>query len=251
MRPTVLAGLLSAARHNLNQGTRDVCLYELGRVFRASENRDLPKEREVLGLIATGGIREADKAAASRDFDFYDLKGALETAREALNLPAFVYAAADVKHLRAGQAAAVSLNGERIGSLGRLSDAAAGTYKFRQPVFVAEIDLTALLEIEETPVRYSPLPRFPSIVRDVSLLVDRRVTLAELLRAATDQNVENCAGAMFVGVYEGEGIPEGKRSVTLRFEYRAADRTLRDEEVDELHWPLVKALQQQFAAEVR
>jgi phenylalanyl-tRNA synthetase beta chain len=100
-------------------------------------------------------------------------------------------------------------------------------------------------------VLYSPLPRFPSIVRDVSLLVDRKVTVAELLRAVADQRVENSAGANLVGTYEGEGIPEDKRSVTLRFEYRADDRTLRDEEVDEIHWPLVRTLQEKFAAEIR
>ncbi|HYR75866.1 MAG TPA: phenylalanine--tRNA ligase subunit beta [Pyrinomonadaceae bacterium] len=251
MRPTLLPGLLNAVRHNLNQGTRDVSLFELGRVFRAGKPGELPDEREALTLAATGGVLEADKAGASRDFDFYDLKGALDTAREALKLPALDYHAAEVKHLRAGQSAAVSINGIRVGSIGRLAEAAAGIHKFRQPVFVAEIDLTALLEIKELPVLYARLPRFPSVVRDVSLLVDRQVTVAELILAANIQKVENCVGVMFVGVYEGEGIPEGKRSVTLSFEYRASDRTLRDEEVDELHWPLVKGLQEKFAAEVR
>jgi len=251
MRPSLLPGLLNAVRHNLNQGTRDVSLFELGRAFRAGKKGELPVEREVLTLAATGGVLEADKAGAPRDFDFYDLKGALDSAREALKLPGLDYHAAEVKHLRAGQSAAVSINGTRIGSIGRLAEAAAGIHKFRQPVFVAEIDLTALLEIKELPVLYARLPRFPSIVRDVSLLVDRKVTVAELILAANVQKVENCVGVMFVGVYEGEGIPEGKRSVTLRFEYRASDRTLRDEEVDELHWPLVKGLQEKFAAEVR
>jgi len=251
MRPTLLPGLLDAVRHNLNQGTRDVCLFELGRVFRAGENGTLPEERETLALAATGGVLQADKAAAARDFDFADLKGALETAREALQLPALDYHAADARHLRSGLAAAVSLNGTRVGWMGQLAEATAATYKFRQPVFVAEVDLTSLLETKELPVLYSPLPRFPSIVRDVSLLVDRKVTVADLLSTAREQKVEHCIGAMFVGVYEGEGIPEGKRSITLRLEYRAADRTLRDEDVDEVHWPLVKALQEKFAAEVR
>jgi phenylalanyl-tRNA synthetase beta chain len=251
MRPTLLPGLLDAVRHNLNQGTRDVCLFELGRVFRAGEKGKLPEERETLAVAATGGVLDADKAAASREFDFYDLKGALDTARDALKLPPLNYHAADPRHLRAGQAAAVSINDIRVGWIGRLAEATAAVYKFRQSVFVAEIDLTSLLEIEELPVLYAPLPRFPSIVRDVSFLVDRKVTVAELIRAANDQEVAHCAGAMFVGVYEGEGIPDGKRSVTLRLEYRAADRTLRDEDVDALHWPLVKALQEKFSAEVR
>jgi phenylalanyl-tRNA synthetase beta chain len=135
--------------------------------------------------------------------------------------------------------------------MGRLADSLAAAYKFRQPVFVAEVDLTTLLEIEELPVFYSPLPRFPSIVRDVSLLVDRKVTVAELLRAARDAKAVNFVDAHFVGTYEGGGIPDSQRSVTLRFEYRADDRTLRDEEVDEIHWPLVETLKAEFAAEVR
>lgn len=251
MRPTLLPGLLSAVRHNLNQGTRDISLFELGRVFRARGGGDLPDERECLALAATGGIVEADKAATPRDFEFYDLKGALDAAIEALKSPSLDYEGGRAKHLRVGQTASININRNRVGSIGRLAESVATEYKFKQPVFVAEIDLTALLEIEEKPVLYSPLPRFPSIVRDVSLLVDRKITVAELLRAANDQSSESRVGAKFVGTYEGEGIPEGKRSVTVRFEYRAADRTLRDEEVDDLHWPLVKGLQEKFGAEVR
>jgi phenylalanyl-tRNA synthetase beta chain len=251
MRPTLLPGLLSAVRHNLNQGTREISLFELGRVFRARGGGDLPDERECLTLAATGGIVEADKAAPVRDFDFYDLKGALDAAVEMLRLPSLAYEATPVRHLRVGQTAAIGINGNRVGSIGRLAESVATEYKFKQPVFVAEIDLAALLEIPETPVLYSPLPRFPSIVRDVSLLLDRKITVSELLRAAKNQSSESCAGAKFVGTYEGEGIPEGKRSVTMRFEYRAGDRTLRDEEVDELHWPLVEALKKEFDAEVR
>ncbi len=251
MRPTLLPGILSAVRHNLNQGTRDISLFELGRVFRGRAPGELPAERECLALAATGGIMETGKAAPARDFDFYDLKGALDAAVEALKLPSLDYEAAPVKHLRAGQTAAISINGSRVGSIGRLAESVAAEYKFKQTVFVAEIDLTALLEIPETAVLYSPLPRFPAIVRDVSLLLDRKVTIAELLRAAKDQSGESCAGAKFVGTYEGEGIAEGKRSVTVRFEYRRPDRTLRDEEVDELHWPLVEALKEKFGAKVR
>jgi phenylalanyl-tRNA synthetase beta chain len=251
MRPTLLPGLLSAVRHNLNQGTRDVSLFELGRVFRAHDQGELPDEREALALAATGGVIEAGRAAASRERDFFDVKGALEAARAAMNLPPLDHEAARVKHLRAGQTAEISIKGAHVGTIGRLAESVAAEYKFRQPVFVAEIDLSSLLEIEEIPVLYKPLPRFPSIVRDVSLLVDRKVTVADLLRAANAQQVENCLGAMFVGTYEGEGIPAGKRSITIRLEYRADDRTLRDEEVDEIHWPLVKGLQEEFAAEVR
>lgn len=251
MRQTLLPGLLNSIRHNLNHGIRDVCVFETGRVFAVSEPGQLPREREALGLTGTGGAMEANRAEAERELDFFDLKGALESAVEAMNLPPLDSEMAPVKHLRPGQSAAISINGKRVGSIGRLAEKLSGAYKFRQPVFAAEVDLTALLEIKELPVLYSPLPRFPSIVRDVSLLVDRKLTVAALLRAAQEQRALHCTGAKFIGAYEGAGIPDKKRSVTLRMEYRADDRTLRDEEVDAIHWALVKALQEQFAAEVR
>jgi len=149
----------------------------------------------------------ANRAQAERGLDFFDLKGALESAVEAMNLPPLDFEMAEVKHLRPGQSAAINIKGRQVGSMGRLAEPLAGAYKFRQPIFLAEVDLTVLLETEPLPVFYSPLPRFPSIVRDVSLLVDRQVTVAELLRAARDARAEDFIGAHFVGTYEGEGIP--------------------------------------------
>jgi phenylalanyl-tRNA synthetase beta chain len=252
MRQTLLPGLLNAVRHNLNHGMRDICLFETGRVFTASSAEShLPDEREALALVATGGIVEADRAQATRDLDFFDVKGALESAIEAMNLPQANFEAASVKHLRPGQSAAIRANGTLVGAIGRLAEAVSANYKFRQTVFVAELDLTTLLEMDEQPVLYSALPRFPSIVRDVSLLVNREVSVGELIAAATQQRGPHFIAANFAGTYEGEGIPDNKRSITLRFEYRAPDRTLRDEEIDEVHWSIVKALQEKFSAEVR
>src|ERR1041384_2337264 len=251
MRPTLLPGLLKSIRHNLNQGTRDICLFEAGRVFGGSGGGELPREREGLALAITGGRLEGNRAQPVRELDFFDLKGALEAAIGAMNLPPVTFASSTVKHLRPGQSAAIHLDGNRIGSIGRLAESVAGDYKFRQPVFIAELDLTSLLEHPEQPVLYSRLPRFPSAVRDVSLLVDRAVTVAELSKAAMDQSVPHLVGVTFVGTYEGEGIPDNKRSVTLRFEYRADDHTLRDEEVDQGHLPFVAFCAITFGAEIR
>jgi phenylalanyl-tRNA synthetase beta chain len=251
MRQSLLPGLLNCIRHNVNHGTRDVCLFELGRVFAVAERGQLPREREALALVATGGWLLADCAEGARERDFFDLKGALEAGIAAMNLPQLEFEAAEVRHLRPGQSAQVKLNGSRVGSIGRLAQTLADSFKFRQPVFLAEVDLSALLEIEELPVLYSPLPRYPSIQRDVSLLVDRKVTFAELLQAVSSRKPSHFVGASLVGTYEGKGIPAHKHSITLRFDYRANDRTLRDEDVEELHWPLVRSLEEQFKAEVR
>jgi len=251
MRPTLLPGLLESVRHNLNHGIRDVRLFEIGRVFASFKTGELPLEREALALIATGGATEEGHAEATREIDFYELKGALEAAIDATKLGPLSFSEGKIKHLREGQSARIALqDGTAIGSIGRLAESIASSYKFRQPVYVAEIDLTALLDSEQRPRQYTPLPRYPSVVRDVTLLVSRDVGFAELLRAIDAERVIDYSGAMLVGVYEGQNIPADKRSVTLRIEYRSDERTLRDEEVEERHRSLLDSLLKTFNAEL-
>jgi phenylalanyl-tRNA synthetase beta chain len=253
MRPTLLVGLLESVRHNFNHGTRDVRLFEMGRVFAANAGAGgQPREIETCALVATGVATEEGHAGASRELDFYDLKGALEAATDAMLVGSLEFAAATTtKHLREGQAAQILLAGRAVGTLGRLADEVAAAYKFKQAVYVAEVDFAALLAASESSVRYAPLARFPSVMRDVSLVADRRVTFAELRRAVVELNLEQVRRVMLVYVYEGERVAEGQRSVTLRLEYRADDRTLRDEEVDESHSRIVGTLEEKFGAQLK
>lgn len=251
MRPSLLPGLLEVLRHNLNQGTRDVRLFEIGRVFGPSQDDGLPTETENLGLLASGGDIQAGRAQAERELDFYDLKGALETAVEAMNLPPLVFAAAEVAYLRRGQSATVSLaDGTVVGNLGVLSESIAAEFKFRQRVFVSEVNLSLLFASGQQEVRYRPLPRYPFVVRDVTLLVDRATSFSELVQAIESENVPDYESVRLVGTYEGKNIPEDKRSVTLRVEYRSDERTLRDEEVEIRHRGLIDWLLQKFSAEL-
>lgn len=252
MRPTLLPGLLSSLRHNLNHGIRDVRLFEIGRIFSRSGRRELPLEPLALALVATGGALEEDKAQAERELDFFDLKGALETAVDWMNLSPLNFTKGSVRHLREGQTAWINLaDGTEIGSIGRLAEHVATSYKFRQPVYVLELDLSALLSGPAKVIQYSPLPRYPSVMRDISLLVDRNVALQEIFRAVSDQNVTECRSVKLVGTFEGGNIPSSKRSVTLRLEYRSDERTLRDEEVEECHSRLTSSLLDTFDAEQR
>ncbi len=251
MRPTLVPGLLDSVRRNFNHGEKDVRLFEIGRIFANQTPGELPQEREALALVATGAAAEENRAQASRELDFYDLKGALEAAADAMKLGPLHFEKANIKHLREGQAAAVTVgDGSIIGSAGRLSEDIAAPYKFRQPIYLAELDLSALLASEERLTLYRPLARYPSVVRDVTLLVERLVTLADLLQCVVDQKIESCRDAKLVGVYQGPNIPDGKRSITLRLEYRSDERTLRDDEVEELHRHIVDVLAQKFNAEL-
>jgi phenylalanyl-tRNA synthetase beta chain len=252
MRSTLLPGLLNSVRHNFNHGIRDVRLFEIGRIFSVFQPKELPEETLALALVATGGAVDENRAQAERELDFFDLKGALEAAVDWMNLSPLTFTSASARHLRAGQTAVVKLgDSKEIGTMGRLAENVAASYKFRQPVYVLELDLGALLNGPVKAIQYSPLPRYPSVMRDISLLVDRKVTLADIFATVNNRHVNDCRSATLVGTFEGGNIPPSKRSVTLRLEYRSDERTLRDEEVEEYHSRLTAALLDTFAAEQR
>lgn len=250
MRPSLIPGLLSSLRHNLNHGERDVRLFEIGRIFVAGGAGELPVERESLAFVASGGAVEEGRAQSDREVDFYDVKGALEAGVAAMQRGPLEFSSSSVKHLREGQTAAIKINGTVVGSIGRLAESAAAVYKFRQAVYVGELDLTTLLASETSPVLYQPLARYPSVVRDVTLLLKREIGFADLQQAVTAANLPQCREAQLVGVYEGPTIPEDRRAITLRFEYRSDERTLRDDEVEELHRRVVDLLAQKFDAQL-
>ena len=245
MRPTLLPGLVESARVNFNQQNKDLRLFEVGRVFASHLSEDnLPTERELLSLLITGKEIFEERALPGRDLDFYDAKGAVESALESAGITSAEFEAAEVKHLRPGQSADISINGHPIGTVGRLNEEIAANYKFRQPVYVAEIDLQTVLAEPRSPVPYAALPRFPSIVRDVSFTVRRDITFGMVRDTIKAQSVELCRGVEFVDVYEGKGIAANERSLTIRLEYRSDTGTLVDDDVEQVHARLLKAVEE-------
>jgi phenylalanyl-tRNA synthetase beta chain len=251
MRPTLLPGLLDAIRTNLNFGERNVRLFEIGKIFAGRGGiGELPTEKEAFAVVLTGGEIQAGKAEPARELDFYDAKGAIEAAVSAMHLPQLQFRAAKAKHLRDGQAAEILFENESIGKIGRLADAVAQEYKFRQPVFVAELDLQKLLKSTPEPILYQPLSRFPAMSRDVSLLVKRSVSFGEIRQFVESLNVEFWRAIEFVDVYEGKGVADDERSLTVRFEFRADDRTLREEEAETAQTQILRAIDSDFKFEI-
>ncbi|HEY0051461.1 MAG TPA: phenylalanine--tRNA ligase subunit beta [Pyrinomonadaceae bacterium] len=252
MRPSLLSGLLDAVRTNFNHQQKNVRLFELGKVFAATANEDsLPKEQELFALVLSGSETLENKAMPVREFDFYDAKGALETAIEAINLPALEFAAKDVRHLRRGQSAEIRAAGRAVGTIGRLNEEIAAAYKFRQPVFVAEIDLQTLLQAKQKDVLYRPLSVYPSIQRDVSVLVKRGVSFAEIKQTVEAQGFELLRKVEFVDVYEGKGMADDERSITIRLEYRSDERTLTEPEAEAVHAQILQTLERDLDAKQR
>jgi len=251
MRHTILPGLLDAVRLNFNHQRRDVKLFEIGKAFAAIGDGELPEERELFAFVMTGGEISEARAMTTREVDFYDAKGTVEAALNAVGITDAIFAADDAKHLRRGQTAKIMVAGRDIGYVGRICDDIAADYKFKQPVYVGEFDLGEVLSGSTPPVVYRPLPKFPGIIRDVSLIAGRDLDYSSIKSAVTDQNVELCRTVTFVDVYEGKGMAEGERSITIRLEYGSDERTLVDSEIDAIHLQIVSEIERRTGAKPR
>ncbi len=255
MRTNLLGGLLGALERNFNQGTRNVRLFEFGKCF-AHADAERPVETEKLALVVTGTRNADDWQAAVARVDFYDVKGAVETLAERLALKGLLFEpATDSSYLHPGRAALISAsfdgNWHVVGRVGQLHPRIAGSYKFKQPVFVAELDFGALLSSERAEARYRPLPKFPQVLRDVALLIDTSVNYATLEAAIHALQIPELTSVRLFDLYAGKELPAGKHSLALSLCYRAADRTLTDEEVNAAHELVVQRLKEAFGAEIR
>ena len=196
----------------------------------------------MLSVVLTGGNSYKGRAMPDRQLDFYDLKGAVEGVLGSLGAATPNFRSSDVVHLRPGQSASILIDEETVGYLGRLSDDIAVGYKFKQPVYVAEIDLDRVLASPTSNAIYKPLAKYPSVVRDVSFVVKRDVALDSIMAAIRNEPSFSIGQAKFVDIFEGRGLADDERSLTVRFEYRHDERTLTEDEVEKVHQTLLDTL---------
>jgi phenylalanyl-tRNA synthetase beta chain len=250
MRASLMTGLLDAVQHNFNQGTRDVKLFEIGRVFESAGLDERPREREVLGIAMTGSVLP-DDWRGSKQVELYDLKGVVEVVMSALNISGFTIHRARVEYLHPGQSAVLARDGEEIARFGRLHPRVASLYKFRQPVFIGELEFEQLLALPADRVRYSALTRFPAASRDVSALVPDTVMWGDIEMAVRDLGILEIASVRVFDMYKGKEMAEGFHSLAFRVIYRGQGRTLTDEEVAGMHDRVRALLEERFGAQLR
>ena len=250
MRASLTTGLLDAVQHNFNQGTRDVKLFEIGRVFDAVGVDERPSEREVLGMAMTGSVFP-DDWRGSKQLEVYDLKGAIEVVMSTLNISGFTIHRARVEYLHPGQSAVLALDGEEIVRFGRLHPRVASLYKFRQPVFIGELEFEKLLALPADRVRYSALARFPAASRDVSALVPDTVMWGDIEKAVRDLGILEIVSVRVFDMYKSKEMPEGFHSLAFRVIYRGEGRTLTDEELAGMHERVRVLLKDRFGAQLR
>ncbi|HEX5474340.1 MAG TPA: phenylalanine--tRNA ligase subunit beta [Vicinamibacterales bacterium] len=247
LRPSLLPGLLEACAWNRRREQRDVRLFEAGARFTPAG------ERRAVGIVWCGAAGGTHWSTPARPVDFYDVKGIVEVLCGALGVPVTTEAATSPAFVD-GRTAEVTADGARVGVIGQIDPAVADARGFPsgEPLFAAEIDLDAVAaRAPADTLRAEPLPRFPSIARDLSILVDD-----SLPAAAVRGTIRSAAPATLVHVvefdrYRGKGIPEGRVSLSLRLTFRSPERTLTDAEADEAMHAIVAALAARHSAERR
>ncbi len=251
LRPSLLPGLLDALRHNVSRKNGDVALFEIGRVFTQTDGKI--KEERRLAIALTGQRSGTFWSGPDRDakFDVYDLKGILEDFLEEFGLRGQSY----VRKPEAGslflEAAAVQLGKQPFGEFGQLSPLLAKRYDLRDATLLAELNLDLLLARRNPSRSFKSLPAFPSIRRDVAMLVPEITTHEAVLSAAKQAKPQNLESVELFDVFRGKNIPAGQKSMAYAFTYRNVEKTLTDVEVNAAHDKLVEQFKQALQATVR
>jgi phenylalanyl-tRNA synthetase beta chain len=251
MRTTLLPSLLDAVRRNLAHGNRDLRLFEVGKVFFSNGPDRLPDEYEWAGGLWTGLRAEAGWHTPDEPCDFFDLKGALEALLNGLGVAGVRFtapAAADCGALRPGHAAILLLDGAEIGRIGEVRPEARDAFDLAQPVFVFELNLEAIADRTSDLPRAAPLPRFPAVFRDVTLVLDRAAEAADVVARVRESGEPLVEDAWLFDVYAGEKVPDGRKSLSLRIVYRSPGETLTDERVSPVHERISAMLLEAFNA---
>ena len=241
MRTTALPSMLDILARNYAYHNKSVKLYEQAKIYIPTEGEVLPKEPKIL-VFGTYGAGET----------FFSLKGEVEALIYNLGVDKAVYTAdSSNPSYHPGRCAAVSINGQMIGHIGQIHPVVAKNYGIDAEVYCAELNMETLYEARLPEATYVPLPKYPSVSRDLAIVCDEAITVAEsetVIRAAAGKLLRNIR---LFDIYRGVGIPEGKKSMAFSLELRADDRTLTDTDSDSVIKNVLDALQKEIGAILR
>ncbi|MHB1017711.1 MAG: phenylalanine--tRNA ligase subunit beta [Coriobacteriia bacterium] len=260
MRWTLLPSLLRALSHNQRRGIPDVHLYEMGTSFITADGRKQPKERLMVAGVLAGCWTRPGWNDPAPSLGFFDAKGVLERVFESLHVERWSVRVAERPWLQRGRTAEVIVGGDVVGWLGEVGTDVLDAFDANGPVASFELSVPALVKAASRTSRsFSEIPRFPAVVLDLALVVPEDVTadrVTAALRSAGGQLLES---VRLFDVYRDKAstpederrLPEGKKSLAFSLAYRAADRTLSDDDVRPVYEKLIRKVSGAVGAEIR
>ena len=241
MRTTALPSMLDILARNSAYHNKTAKLYELAKIYLPTEEQVLPEEPKILVLGTYG-----DNAS------FFSVKGELEAILSGLNLPKAAYEAVTSNpSYHPGRCAGVSINGTCVGYIGQIHPLVAKNYKIDSDVYCAEINMDMLFALQLPEATYVPLPKYPSVTRDLSMVCDEQITVAQAEAVITEAAGKLLRSVALFDIYRGTGVPEGKKSLAFSLELRADDRTLTDADSEGVITKVLAALQEKLNVVLR
>ena len=240
MRTTTLPSVLEVLARNWNFRNKAVRIYEFAKVYKKRPD-GMADEPKILTLGAYGG-----------GMDFYTLKGTVEELCDTLRISGVEYVPVrDDPSYHPGRCAAVYAGGEYLGRFGQVHPLVAKNYGVSEELYAAELDFPAMFAHRTTELYYAPLPRYPAVMRDISLVCDDALTAGELEKCIRRAGGEYLESVEVFDVYRGANIPEGKKSISFALALRAGDQTLTDDHADEAVAAILGALAREYGAVIR
>jgi phenylalanyl-tRNA synthetase beta chain len=245
LRPSALPGLIDAVAHNRHRQQRDVRLFEIGARFSRTTG-----ERRAVACVWTGAAAPSHWAGGARDVDLFDMKGVVERVCEAAGASIDSTSACREPWLTPGRSAEARVNGTRVGLFGQLAADVASAHGLpADPVYVAEIDLDVIEALGRSgDLRVEPLPRYPSVTRDISVLVNDTLAAADVRATIHGAAPNTLVRVVEFDRYQGAGVPELKVSLSIRLTFRSAERTLTDSDVQIAMEQILSALKTRHGA---
>ncbi|EOB0631389.1 phenylalanine--tRNA ligase subunit beta [Staphylococcus aureus] len=245
LRQSLLPHLIEAASHNVARKNKDVKLFEIGNVFFANGEGELPDQVEYLSGILTGDYVVNQWQDKKETVDFYLAKGVVDRVSEKLNLE-FSYRRADIDGLHPGRTAEILLENKVVGFIGELHPILAADNDLKR-TYVFELNFDALMAVSVGYINYQPIPRFPGMSRDIALEVDQNIPAADLLSTIHAHGGNILKDTLVFDVYQGEHLEKGKKSIAIRLNYLDTEETLTDERVSKVQAEIEAALIEQGA----
>ncbi|HDJ6653882.1 TPA: phenylalanine--tRNA ligase subunit beta [Staphylococcus aureus] len=245
LRQSLLPHLIEAASYNVARKNKDVKLFEIGNVFFANGEGELPDQVEYLSGILTGDYVVNQWQGKKETVDFYLAKGVVDRVSEKLNLE-FSYRRDDIDGLHPGRTAEILLENKVVGFIGELHPTLAADNDLKR-TYVFELNFDALMAVSVGYINYQPIPRFPGMSRDIALEVNQNIPAADLLSTIHAHGGNILKDTLVFDVYQGEHLEKGKKSIAIRLNYLDTEETLTDERVSKVQAEIEAALIEQGA----
>lgn len=241
MRTIALPSMLEILGRNNAYHNKAAKLYEIAKVYLPVEGQPLPEEPKMM-VFGSYGEKE----------NFFKLKGEIEALFSGLRMKKAVYTAVkDNPSYHPGRCAAVSIDGVEIGVMGQVHPLVAQSYGIDSEIYCAELNFTKMLQLRLPEPTFTPLPKYPTVSRDLALVCDEALTVDQVENAITASAGKLLRRIQLFDIYRGTGIPDGKKSMAFSLELRADDRTLTDSDSEKVVANVLAALKEKLNATLR